>query len=74
MQSFRTEIENPIVEKDIIQLEQKIRAFKNWKFRFFNLNVLALTDVVPDVFKLHQGCVGLPYGSILRFLQLRVVF
>ena len=29
MQSFRTEIENPIVEKDIIDLEQKIHAFKN---------------------------------------------
>ncbi|MGB2085707.1 MAG: nitrite/sulfite reductase, partial [Flavobacteriaceae bacterium] len=29
MQSFRTEIENPIVEKDIIELEQKIFAFKN---------------------------------------------
>ena len=29
MQSFRTEIENPLVEKDIIELEQKIFAFKN---------------------------------------------
>ena len=29
MQSFRTEIENPVVEKDIIELEQKIYAFKN---------------------------------------------
>ncbi|MGI9546227.1 MAG: HEPN domain-containing protein [Flavobacteriaceae bacterium] len=28
MQSFRTEIENPIVEKDIIELEKKIRQFK----------------------------------------------
>jgi sulfite reductase (ferredoxin) len=27
MQSFRTELENPIVEKDIIDLEEKIRAF-----------------------------------------------
>lgn len=31
MQSFRTEIENPIVEKDIIELEQKIREFKEGK-------------------------------------------
>ncbi len=31
MQSFRTEIENPIVEKDIIELEQKIRLFKEGK-------------------------------------------
>ena len=28
MQSFRTEIENPVVEKDIIELEKKIRQFK----------------------------------------------
>lgn len=31
MQSFRTEIENPIVEKDILELEQKIHAFNNQK-------------------------------------------
>ncbi len=28
MQSFRTELENPLVEKDIIELEQKISAFR----------------------------------------------
>ncbi len=28
MQSFRTEIENPVVQKDIIDLEKKIRLFK----------------------------------------------
>lgn len=28
MQSFRTEIENPLVEKDIIDLERKIRSFR----------------------------------------------
>ncbi len=28
MQSFRTEIENPVVEKDIIELEKKISQFK----------------------------------------------
>src|SRR5665647_1188628 len=28
MQSFQTEIENPLVQKDIIELEEKIRAFK----------------------------------------------
>jgi len=31
MQSFRTEIENPIVEKDIIELEKKIHLYKNGK-------------------------------------------
>lgn len=29
MQSFRTELENPIVEKDIIELEKKIALFKD---------------------------------------------
>ena len=29
MQSFRTEIENPVVEKDIIELANKIAHFKN---------------------------------------------
>ncbi len=31
MQSFRTEIENPVVEKDIIELERKIRLFREAK-------------------------------------------
>jgi len=29
MKSFRTEIENPIVEKDIVDLAHKIEQFKN---------------------------------------------
>lgn len=29
MQSFRTELENPVVEKDIIELEKKIKLFKD---------------------------------------------
>ena len=31
MQSFRTEIENPVVEKDVIELEKKIRLFHEGK-------------------------------------------
>ena len=31
MQSFRTELENPIVEKEIIDLEKKIRLFRDGK-------------------------------------------
>ncbi|GHA26590.1 ferredoxin--nitrite reductase [Salinimicrobium marinum] len=31
MQSFRTELENPVVEKDIIDLEKKIRLFREGK-------------------------------------------
>ncbi|GAB3810822.1 nitrite/sulfite reductase [Pontibacter rugosus] len=33
MQSFRTEIENPIVEKDIIELEKKIRLYREGKLQ-----------------------------------------
>src|SRR5690606_33667252 len=29
MQSFRTELENPVVEKEIIELERKIRAYRD---------------------------------------------
>ena len=31
MQSFRTELENPVVEKDIIELEKKIKLFHDGK-------------------------------------------
>src|SRR5690606_7288832 len=31
MQSFRTELENPIVEKDILDLERKIALFRDGK-------------------------------------------
>ena len=31
MQSFRTELENPVVERDILELERKIREFKDGK-------------------------------------------
>ena len=31
MQSFRSEIENPVVEKDILELERKIQLFKEGK-------------------------------------------
>ena len=31
MQSFRTELENPVVEQDIVDLEKKIRLFKEGK-------------------------------------------
>ena len=30
MESFRTEIENPIVQKEIIDLEKKIHLFKKY--------------------------------------------
>ena len=32
MRSFRTELENPIVEKDIIELEAKIRPIQGREY------------------------------------------
>ena len=42
MRSFRTELENPVVEQEIIELERKIRAFREGsmpeqKFRILRL-------------------------------------
>jgi sulfite reductase (ferredoxin) len=53
LDSFRTEIENPVVAKDIIDLEQKIFAFKNnnideEKFR----SLLLARGVIDQVCKL----------------------
>jgi hypothetical protein len=33
MRSFRTEIENPVVEKDIIELADKIEQYNNLQMR-----------------------------------------
>ena len=30
MLSFRTELENPVVEKEIIDLERKIKLYPRW--------------------------------------------
>ena len=47
MQSFRTEIENPIVEKDIIELADKIEQFKEGKIdeeKFRSLRLARLSQ------------------------------
>ncbi|WP_066223938.1 HEPN domain-containing protein [Formosa haliotis] len=66
MQSFRSEIENPVVEKDIIELEKKIRLFKEG----------SLTDESFRSLRLARGIYGqrqegvqmirikLPYGKV----------
>jgi hypothetical protein len=36
---FRTELENPIVERDILELEQKIKEFRTERFRMKNFAV-----------------------------------
>jgi sulfite reductase (ferredoxin) len=65
MQSFRTEIENPIVEKDIIELEKKIRLFREGKIDEEKFRSLRLARGVygqrqPGVQMIR---IKLPYGK-----------
>jgi sulfite reductase (ferredoxin) len=66
MQSFRTELENPIVEKDIIELEQKILAFREGKIAEEKFRSLRLARGVYG--QRQQGVqmvrIKLPYGKM----------
>jgi sulfite reductase (ferredoxin) len=70
MQSFRTELENPIVEKDIIELEQKIREFREGKIPDEKFRSLRLARGVYG--QRQQGVqmvrIKLPYGK-MNFAQ-----
>lgn len=66
MQSFRTELENPVVERDIIELEQKIRAFREGtiaeeKFRSLRLARGVYGQRQPGV---QMVRIKLPYGKM----------
>ncbi|MBC7912609.1 MAG: HEPN domain-containing protein [Pyrinomonadaceae bacterium] len=66
MQSFRTELENPIVEKDIIELEKKIRMFREGtlheeKFRSLRLARGVYGQRQPGVQMIR---IKLPYGKV----------
>ncbi|MGB5691832.1 MAG: nitrite/sulfite reductase [Flavobacteriaceae bacterium] len=66
MKSFRTEIENPVVEKDIIELERKIRQFKEGgldeeKFRSLRLARGVYGQRQPGVQMIR---IKLPYGKV----------
>ena len=66
MQSFRTEIENPIVEKDIIDLEKKISLFYEGKIdeeRFRSLR-LARGVYGQRQFGVQMIRIKLPYGRV----------
>nr|MBP8793605.1 nitrite/sulfite reductase [Lutibacter sp.] len=66
MQSFRTEIENPIVEKDIIDFERKIAQFYEGKIdeeRFRSLR-LARGVYGQRQFGVQMIRIKLPYGKI----------
>lgn len=66
MQSFRTELENPIVERDIIELEKKIRAFREGKMPEEKFRSLRLARGVYG--QRQQGVqmvrIKLPYGKM----------
>ncbi len=74
MQSFRTEIENPVVEQDIIELGQKIEAFKTGKLSEDKFKSLRLARGVygqrqPGVQMIR---IKLPYGKVTTEQLLRI--
>jgi len=66
MQSFRTELENPIVEKDIIELERKIKEYRDGKIPDEKFRSLRLARGVYG--QRQQGVqmvrIKLPYGKM----------
>ena len=66
MQSFRTEIENPVVEKDILELERKIREFGEGKLDEEKFRSLRLARGVYG--QRQEGVqmirIKLPYGKV----------
>ncbi len=74
MKSFRTEIENPIVEKDIIELERKIRQFKEGNADEEKFRSLRLARGVYG--QRQQGVqmvrIKLPYGKVTSNQLLRI--
>jgi len=67
MQSFRTEIENPVVEKDIIELADKIAAFNNLQIDEEKFRSLRLARGVYG--QRQKGVqmirIKLPYGKVM---------
>lgn len=72
MQSFRTELENPVVENDIIELANKIELFQNGKIDEEKFRSLRLARGVYG--QRQEGVqmirIKLPYGKVLSH-QLR---
>jgi sulfite reductase (ferredoxin) len=74
MQSFRTELENPIVEKDIIDLEKKIMAFREGKIHDEKFRSLRLARGIygqrqPGV---QMVRIKLPFGKVTFKQLLRI--
>lgn len=74
MRSFRTEIENPVVEKDIIELEKKIQLFKEGLIddeRFRSLR-LARGVYGQRQFGVQMIRLKIPYGKVTGNQLLRI--
>lgn len=74
MQSFRTELENPVVEQDIIDLEKKIRDFRDGKIHDEKFRSLRLARGVygqrqPGV---QMVRIKLPFGKVTFKQLLRI--
>lgn len=67
MQSFRTEIEDPVVEKDILELANKIELFHNGKVNEEKFRSLRLARGVygQRQFGMQMIRLKLPYGKVL---------
>ncbi|TRZ44395.1 HEPN domain-containing protein [Robertkochia solimangrovi] len=74
MQSFRSEIENPVVERDILELEKKIRLFHEGKIDEERFRSLRLARGVYG--QRQQGVqmirIKLPYGKVTGDQLLRI--
>src|SRR5258705_8070092 len=66
MQSFRSELENPVVERDIIELERKIREFKQGKIPEEKFRSLRLARGVYGMRQegVQMVRIKLPYGKL----------
>ncbi|MHB1922315.1 MAG: HEPN domain-containing protein [Chitinophagaceae bacterium] len=74
MQSFRTELENPIVERDIFELEKKIRLFREGKMVEDKFKSLRLARGIygqrqPGV---QMVRIKLPYGKLTTRQLLKI--
>ncbi|MCJ8166788.1 nitrite reductase [Pontibacter sp. E15-1] len=74
MQTFRTELENPIVEKDIIELEKKIRLYREGKLQEDKFKSLRLARGVYGQRQLGVQMVRikLPFGRLTTTQLLRI--
>ena len=74
MQTFRSELENPIVEKDIIELEKKIRLYREGKLQEDKFKSLRLARGVYGQRQLGVQMVRikLPFGRVTTQQLLRI--